>query len=188
VILQDGKTKFHVTLISHGTYLVSASRGSRLVSSLWVGGTLLGLITLKHHLGEVDFSADRVFVPALTRVVSRRIRTVSSPGLERVEVIGGARGVWVPGCVHILLGVVVPHLSVESTVATKWTSKETKVRHSDRIYLHFRPKNIIKTYFSSTKRLVAVRTPKGAGAKAEAEATRAKTVISLYCRLRGISG
>jgi hypothetical protein len=40
------------------------------------------------------------------------------------------------------------------------------------------------TYFSSTKRLVAVRAPKGAGAKAEAEATRAKMVTNLYWRFK----
>jgi hypothetical protein len=107
-------------------YLVSASRGTRAVSSLWAGGTCLGLTTLEHHLGEVDFSTDRVLVPLFTRVVSGRIRTVSTPGLERVEVVGATRGVWVPRGVHFILGGVVPHLSVVSAVAMKGTSKETK--------------------------------------------------------------
>ena len=96
--------------------LVLASRASGLVSCLGVGGTLIGLSTLFHHVGEGDVSTRGVLVAALTGVDSTGIGAVSIPGLEGVEVGSGAGCGGFPRGVNILLGVVVEHLSVVLTV------------------------------------------------------------------------
>ena len=125
-------------------YLVSASRASRLVSGLRVGGTGIGFLTLNHHLLEVDITTGRILVSGLTRVTSgavllRRVsvenvrttrfvekyeetlctsityRRVSIPGLEGVEVVNSTRGVRVPRLVNSLLGLIVPKLSIVSS-------------------------------------------------------------------------
>ena len=100
------------SIIQHWTHLVLASRSSGSIAWLGVSGTRLGLSTLGHHDGEVNIRADRILVTGLTRVDSRGIGGVSVPGLEWVEVTGGAGGVRVPPVVNILLGIVVPKLLV----------------------------------------------------------------------------
>jgi hypothetical protein len=96
--------------------LVLASRASRGISGLGVGGTLIGLSTLDHHDGEADISTRGVLVAALTRVDSTGIGAVSIPSLEGVEVGSRAGCAGVPHGVNILLGVVVEHLSVVLSV------------------------------------------------------------------------
>ena len=99
-----------------GINLVLASRASKLVSGLGVGGTLIGLSTLFHHDGEADVSTSGVLVAALTRVDSTGIGAVSIPSLEGVEVGSAAGCVGVPAVVDVLLGLVVEHLSVVLSV------------------------------------------------------------------------
>lgn len=95
--------------------LVLASGASRSESILRVGKTFLDLGTLDKHLGVRDISTLRILVSLLSRVVSGAIRRVSFEGLERVEVVDGARGLRVELLVGFLLAVVVPKLSIEFT-------------------------------------------------------------------------
>ena len=99
--------------------LVFASRGSRDITGLGVGLTLLHLGSFGHHGLEIDISTSGVFVPVLTRVETRGIRGVSSEGLEGVEVHWGTGLVGVPAVVDVLLGVVVPKLVVVLSIASE---------------------------------------------------------------------
>ena len=92
--------------------LVLAARASGDLTGLGVGLTELDLLTLNHHLGEVDIGADRVLVTHLTGVDAGGIGGVTSEGLEGVEVGGRTGGVGVPRGVKFLLGIVVEHLLV----------------------------------------------------------------------------
>lgn len=94
------------------TFLVTASGAAGSISGLGVGSTLLGLLTLGHHLLEVDVATSRVLVSRLAGVSSGAIRGVTIPGLEGVEVVDGSGGVGVPGIVDRLLGLIVPKLAV----------------------------------------------------------------------------
>ena len=103
--------------------LASASRGSRNVTRLGVGGTLLGLLSLNHHLGKVDITAIGVLVKIFTRVVSRGIGGISLEGLEGVEVHGGTGAVGVPLVVNRLLGFVVPKLVIVLSIRLENTNR-----------------------------------------------------------------
>lgn len=95
--------------------LVFASSTSWNITGLWVGGTLFSLGLLGKHKSVGNISTLWILVERFTREDSGGIRGVSSEGLERVEVRGGTRGSWVPLCVNVLLGVVIPKFVIVFT-------------------------------------------------------------------------
>lgn len=78
--------------------LGSASGAS--LGSLGVGGNIVKDGTFGLHGGEVDIRTHGVLVSAFTRVEARSIRRVTFEGFEWVEVVGGARGVRIPGSIN----------------------------------------------------------------------------------------
>jgi hypothetical protein len=92
--------------------LVLASRCSRNITGLGVCISLLSSCLLFKHDSIRNIGSYGVLVPALTGEDSGSIRGVSLPGLVRVEVSGGTRGVRVPLSVNIVLSLRSPKLLV----------------------------------------------------------------------------
>jgi hypothetical protein len=92
--------------------LVLASRCSRSITGLGVCKSLLSSCLLYKHDSIRNIGSYGVLVSALTREDSGSIRGVSLPGLVRVEVSGGTRGVRVPLSVNIVLSLRSPKLLV----------------------------------------------------------------------------
>ena len=90
-----------------------------------VGGHLLHVGLLLHHLLEVNIATDGVLVTVLTGVDAGSIGGVALEGLEGVEVGGGTGGIGVPSGVDILLGGVVPALLVVLSVLEVEVGGET---------------------------------------------------------------
>ena len=96
--------------------LVSATGASWSTTWLWVGSTFFGFGTFRHHDGKTDITTGWVLVSVFTWVDTRRIWTVTVPGLEWVEVQWTTWGAWVPLSIDDLLGFVIPKFVIEFTV------------------------------------------------------------------------
>ena len=110
--------------------LGTASRGSGDITGLGVCGTLLSLLTLDHHLLEIDITTSGVLVPVLSRVVSRGIGAVTFESFKWVEVHWRTGLVGVPAVVHFLLGLVIPKLIVVLSVTSEKLERSTCTERS----------------------------------------------------------
>ena len=99
--------------------------GGRTISRLGVGGHLLHVGLLVHHLLEVNIATDGILVTVLSGVDAGSIRRVALESLEGVEVLGRARGIGIKGGVDVLLGGVVPELIVVLSVLKVEVGGET---------------------------------------------------------------